>query len=143
MAKSPHETARAVAAWFEANEISMRALGMAVAEVAPGRASITMTVRPDMMNAAGACHGGYTFTLADTAWALATLTRNEVSAVQHAQITYVAPVRLGDVLTATSAEVVRRGRNAISDVTITNQAGEIVAVGRGASIITGGKLVPD
>ena len=55
-------------------------------------------------------------------------------------VEYTAPVRLGDTLTATAVEQTLRGRSGITDVTVTNQSGETIALFRGASRALGSPL---
>jgi acyl-CoA thioesterase len=95
-----------------------------------------------MTNGHGMCHGGYIFTLADSAFAFACNSHNTRTVAQHCAVTFIAPGRLGDVLTATAAEISRTGRSGITDVTVTNQAGETIAVFRGHSRSLGGAIAP-
>ena len=106
-------------------------LGMEIVEVADGRAVMTMTVRPDMVNGLDVCHGGLIFTLADSAMAFSSNCGNEKALAVNAEIDWVSPGRVGDVLTATAEQQHRRGRNAITDVTVTDQTGRTVALFRG------------
>jgi acyl-CoA thioesterase len=130
----------AAAMWAEDN--ASRALGMVLVEASPGRAVLTMTVTAAMTNGHGMCHGGYIFTLADSAFAFACNSHNTRTVAQHCAVTFIAPGRLGDVLTATAAEISRTGRSGITDVTVTNQAGETIAVFRGHSRSLGGAIAP-
>ena len=105
-----------------------------------GRAVLQMTVREDHANGHGICHGGITFALADSAFAFACNSRNQSTLAQHNMISYLAPGRLGDVLTATATEVSLTGRSGIYDVTITNQNGTKIAEFRGFSRAIKGQL---
>lgn len=129
---------RAAAAMW-ADDAASQALGMSLDEVAPGRATITMTVRADMVNGHAICHGGFVFALADSAFAFACNSYNRTAVAQDCDIVFVAPARLGDVLTAEATERVRYGRNGIYDVQI-RRADEIVAEFRGRSREIGGTL---
>ena len=102
-------------------------LGMEIEHVAPGAATLTMTVTEDMTNGHKMGHGGYIFTLADSAFAFACNTYNQRTVAQHCSITYIAPVSEGDRLTATARETAQFGRNGIYDVRVDNQRGEHVA----------------
>jgi acyl-CoA thioesterase len=140
-----HQTERAIAeavgrAMYE-DDPCARANGIELLEIAPGFARMTMTVRKDMLNGHDICHGGMTFTLADTAFAYGCNARNEVTVASSCSIVYPAPAHLGDVLTAECREVHRRGRTGIYDVTVTNQAGKVIAVFRGQSIRIQGEVV--
>ncbi|MGR3635044.1 MAG: hydroxyphenylacetyl-CoA thioesterase PaaI [Shimia sp.] len=115
-------------------------LGMQIAEVREGQATLTMTVRPEFCNGHGICHGGLTFTLADSAFAFACNSRNQATVAQHNQISFLAPGREGDVLTAHAREVSLTGRSGLYDVTVTNQDAVVIAEFRGASRAIRGQL---
>lgn len=106
---------------------------MSLDEVGPGRAVISMPVRADMANGHGICHGGFIFTLADSAFAFACNSYNHRVVAQHNSITYLAPGHLGEQLTATAVEVSRAGRSGIYDVTVTGADGRQLALFRGHS----------
>ena len=99
-------------------------LGMQITSVAPGRATIQMTVRQDMLNGHAICHGGLITTLADSSFAFACNSYNELTVASGFTVDLMAPGRLGDVLTATCTEVSKAGRTGVYDVTVTNQRGE-------------------
>lgn len=124
-----------------ANDRASKALGMHVREVAPGRAVLTMTVREDMLNGHDICHGGLIATLADSAFAFACNSYNELTVASGFAIDLLAPARLGDVLTATCTEVARGGRTGLYDTEVVNQKGERIAVFRGRSYTAKGKPV--
>ena len=117
------------------------ALGMAVQAIGPGTAVMTMTVRRDMLNGHQTCHGGMIATLADSAFAFACNSYNELTVASGFTVDLMAPARLGDVLTATCTEVSKAGRTGVYDVTVTNQRGERIAVFRGRSYTARGKPV--
>lgn len=129
------------AMWDDDN--ATRHLGMELLAVAPGEATITMTIAETMTNGHGTCHGGYIFTLADSAFAFACNTYNQRTVAQHCSVTYIAPAFKGDRLTATAREVSRRGRAGIYDIRITNQEGEHVAEFRGHSRTVKGTHLPE
>jgi acyl-CoA thioesterase len=142
---SAERLARAAADAMWAQDKASRALGMAVAEIGPGRAVLTMTVTAEMVNGHGLCHGGYIFTLADSAFAFACNSHNQRAVAQNCNITFVAPGKLGDVLTASCREVSRAERSGIYDVTVRRQdrdgTGEVIAEFRGLSRTVKGTLV--
>ena len=115
-------------------------VGMEIAHVDEGTATLTLQIREDHCNGHGIGHGGVTFMLADSAFAFACNSRNASTVAQHNTISFTAPVRLGDTLTATAVEAHLKGRSGLTDVTVTNQSGEIVALFRGASRAIGGHL---
>ncbi len=116
-----------------ADDAASRSLGMQVTEVAPGRAVVTMTVRPDMLNGFAICHGGFIATLADSAFAFACNSRNALTVASGFGIDILKSAKLGDVLTATAAETSLAGRTGLYDITVRNQAGELIAMFRGRS----------
>ena len=139
----PHALAAAVAESMFARDSASRGLGMQIVRVAPGEARMSMTVRPDMLNGHAICHGGFIFTLADSAFAFACNSYNTITVGQAASVNYVAPAALGDRLTATAREVSRAGRSGIYDVDVTNQDGRLVAHFRGQSRSVRGTHLPE
>jgi acyl-CoA thioesterase len=119
------------AAMYAADRASQQ-LGIQVRDVGPGRATAVMAVTADMVNGHGICHGGYVFLLADTAFAFACNTHGASVVAAGADVTFLAPVRAGDELTAEGVERVLRGRSGLYDVTVRRGA-EVVAEFRGRS----------
>jgi phenylacetic acid degradation protein PaaD len=122
----PGETARRCAEQMYAADPASQSLGISISDVGPGRATATMTVRDDMVNGHAICHGGYVFTLADTAFAFACNTYDERTVAAGADITFLEPVRVGTELVATASERARRGRSGLYDVTVRTAAGHVV-----------------
>ncbi len=104
---------------------------MEIVEADLGRAVLTMTVGPEMINGLDVCHGGFIFTLADSAMAFATNASNRYALATSAEIDWVSPGRLGSVLTATATQRHQRGRSGITDVVVTDESGEVIALMRG------------
>jgi acyl-CoA thioesterase len=109
-----------------------RMLGITVDTHGEGRAMARMTVRADMVNGHAIAHGGYVFLLADTAFACACNSRGPVTVAAGADISFLTPVREGDVLVAEATERVSYGRSGIYDVTV-RRDGQPVAEFRGRS----------
>jgi acyl-CoA thioesterase len=124
-----------VPAMFERDQAS-HSLGMDLVSVSPGHAVVTMTVRRDMLNGFLVAHGGLTFALADTAFAMACNETDEVTLAARAEIAFLLPVTEGQVLRATAERRVRSGRSGIYDVRVLNERDEIVAEFRGHSRTT-------
>jgi acyl-CoA thioesterase len=124
-----------------AKDAAAHALGMAVTAIGPGRATVTMTVRADMLNGFGLCQGGLVTTLADMAFAYACNSFNELTVASGFDVDLLAPGREGDVLTATGRVVSQASRMGLYDIEVRNQAGEMVAVFRGRSYRMNGKPV--
>ncbi len=111
----------------------IRAMGIALVDFAPGRATMTMTVREDMLNAHAVGHGATTFALADAAFGFACNAGGVKALALSCAISYTAPTRVGDVLTAEAVVAARAGRTGLYDVTVRRGDGEIVALMRGQS----------
>jgi len=127
----PEDQSNSVAAMMAADRASA-ALGIEVYEHGPGWARARMTVRSDMVNGHDIAHGGLIFTLADTAFACACNGWGPVTVAADADITFLTPGRLGDVLEAEAKVRTRRGRTGIYDVTV-RRGDEVVAEFRGRS----------
>ena len=113
MTADPQSIAEACAEVLWKNDSASQKLGITIIGIAPGSATLTMTVTKDMTNGHGTCHGGYLFTLADSAFAFACNTYDQCCVAQHCSISYLTPGYTGDKLTATATEVSRRGRSGI------------------------------
>ena len=133
MPLSPQELAERAAAAMLANDRASRHIGIALEEVSPGAATLGMTVADHHLNGLDVCHGGYIFSLADTAMAFASNSYNTPALAQIAQVSFLAPARLGDRLTAIATEAARPGRTGVYDVEVRNQAGAQIALFRGHS----------
>ena len=138
---NPQQVAERVRDGMLADDHATRMLGMQVVDVGPGRAVIRMTVRQDMLNGHAICHGGLIATLADSTFAFACNSYNELSVASGFSIDLLAPGRLGDVLTATCLEVAKGGRTGLYDSEVCNQRGERIALFRGRSYTARGKPV--
>jgi acyl-CoA thioesterase len=139
MALSAEEIARRSAAAMWARDDASKWLGASLDAVGPGTARLSMTVEEHHTNGHDICHGGYIFTLADSAFAFACNSYNTLVVAQHNAITFIAPGRLGDRLVADAREVARFGRSGIYDVRVTNQAGALIAEFRGNSRVIEGR----
>lgn len=109
-------------------------LGIELARASPGDALATLQVVDHHCNGLGVCHGGFIFTLADTAMAFATNAGEDRAFATNAEIDFVEAARAGDVLTAACKRIVDRGRAGVSDVVVTNQDGTTIAVFRGRTL---------
>ncbi|AGT08252.1 hydroxyphenylacetyl-CoA thioesterase PaaI [Paracoccus aminophilus] len=137
------EIAEACAKAMWNDDSASQRLGMSLDHIAPGEATLSMEITGDMSNGHGNCHGGYIFTLADSAFAFACNSRNHLAVAQQNSITYINPGRIGDRLTAAAREVSLRGRSGIYDVQITNQHGAHIAEFRGHSRTVKGLHLPE
>ncbi len=130
---TPKERAEKSAAVMWGNDNASVWLGMELVDVDEGRATLSLLVQKHHTNGHGICHGGITFALADSAFAFACNSRNQAVVAQHNVISYIAPAKVNEVLTATATEVSLNGRNGIYDVKVTNPEGKTIAEFRGFS----------
>ncbi len=137
----PDEIARRSAEVMLGDDRASAAAGIALVEVAPGRATVTMTVRPDMVNGHDIAHGGFVFLLADTAFAVACNSYGQSTVAAGCDIVFVDAARAGDELTAVAEERHRAGRSGLYDVSVRRADGSVVAELRGRSRTIAGTLV--
>lgn len=130
-AEDARHRARAVVQSLYLADFASQSLGIEIVDAAPGTAQIAMTVRPDMLNGHGMCHGGIIFAFADSAFAFACNSHGDPMVAAGASIEFLAPAPRGERLTATAAEVSRGARHGIYDVAVTAASGEVLAHFRG------------
>jgi acyl-CoA thioesterase len=136
---TPEEVARRSAEAMWAGDRASRELGMSLDSVAPGTATVSMTLTESMVNGHAIGHGGFTFTLADSAFAFACNSHNRATVAAGADIRFRRPTHLGDRLVATATERSREGRDGVYDVLVT-VGDEVVAIFVGRSKEIGGTL---
>lgn len=136
---TPQQVAEATRDTMWQNDRASKGLGMQLLAIGPGSAQMLMAVREDMLNGHDICHGGFITTLADSTFAFACNSYNEVTVASGFDINLLAAARLGDVLTATGQEVSKAGRTGVYDIHVHNQRGEAVAAFRGRSYTMKGK----
>ena len=117
-----------------ADDRASRDLGMEAVTIDVDHAVVRMTVTDSMVNGHAIAHGGFIFTLADSAFALACNSRGQLTVAAGADVTFVTSARLGDVLVADARQRTTYGRSGITDVTVTRESdGAVVAEFRGRS----------
>ena len=122
-----------VGAHMFAADRASRGLGMRIVALGAGSARLEMTVRDDMLNGHEICHGGFITTLADSAFAFACNSRNQLTVAAGLTVDFLAPAHRGDLLSADAVEVSLAGRTGVYDIVVTNQDGVRVALVRGRS----------
>ncbi|WP_101103111.1 hydroxyphenylacetyl-CoA thioesterase PaaI [Macromonas bipunctata] len=137
----PQQLAQAVANAMWSRDNATNALGMEILAIGPGSATIAMPVRTDMLNGHHMCHGGYIFTLADSAFAYACNSYNQNTVASACHIDFLAPARLGDVLEAEAVERSAAGRTGVYDITVRVRGGKTVALFRGKSYRIQGEVI--
>jgi acyl-CoA thioesterase len=139
---TPQQLAEACARLMLAEDRAAQGLHLALDHVAPGEATVSAEVTAGMTNGHGTGHGGYIFLIADMAFQLACNTYNQRTVARHCSVTYLAPVQLGDRLTAIARENMRAGRSGIYDIRVVDQDGRHVAEFRGHSRTVKGTHLP-
>lgn len=142
VARNSQEMAELTAAAMFASDVASRGLDMQIQHVAEGMATLSMRIKPSMLNGHQTCHGGYLFTLADSAFAFACNSRNQVTVAAGCSIEFLLPGREGDVITVTATEQSLSGRTGIYDARLINQHGQLIALFRGKSHKLNGEVVP-
>lgn len=142
------ERAKQCAQAMVARDDASRELGIRLKVIHPGHAIMDMKIKPWMANGDGVCHGGLLFSLADTAMAFASNSRDDSYVAMSASIEFLSSARLGDTVTAVAREEHRRGRTATYSVAVTDPSGNRVAqfLGRTyrvrGSVIDGPRSIP-
>jgi acyl-CoA thioesterase len=126
-----------------ANDRASRGLGMEILEIKPGYACVSMTIRAQMVNGHGRCHGGFIFMLADSTFAFCCCSYNEVTVAAAASIDFLAAAYEGDVLRATAQRVWRSDRSGLYDIVVSNQRSEPIALFRGRARRLPGQVVTE
>lgn len=137
--KTPQQVAEYVRDGMLKNDAATSGLGMTVREIGPGHATVTMPVRADMLNGHAICHGGFISALADSAFAFACNSYDELTVASGFAIDFLAPARKDDLLTARCVEVSKAGRTGVYDTDVVNQREERIAIFRGRSYTLKGK----
>ncbi len=137
---TPTERAQKVASTMFGRDRASKWAGIELLSVDEGSATMGLRVQDHHCNGHGICHGGVTFMLADSAFAFACNSRNQATVAQHNVISFIAPVRAGDYLTALATEQSLTGRSGIYDVRVTNQNGDQIAEFRGFSRAVSGAV---
>ncbi len=140
--RTAQEFAEASARLMWEDDRAAQAAGMALLEIGPGRASMSMEIAAHMTNGHGMCHGGYIFMLADTAFAYACNSHNQRTVAAGGEINFLAPAQLGERLLAEAVERHRGARAGVYDVSVTGADGRRIALFRGRSATIKGRFVP-
>ncbi|MBD3616728.1 MAG: hydroxyphenylacetyl-CoA thioesterase PaaI [Gracilimonas sp.] len=119
------------------NDAFSRWMGIEVLESEPGYCKLSMTIRKEMTNGFGVCHGGITFSFADSALAFASNSRGPISLALENNINFTKKVSVGDILTAETEELQNGRTIGVYKVSISNQNDELVAEFRGTVYRTG------
>ncbi len=125
------------------NDQASHDLGMTVNIVKPGVAEVRMSVNKSMINGHSICHGGFIFSIADSAFAFACNAYNDLTVAAGADINYLYSAKLGDDLVAVARESHRGRRSGVYEVEVRNQDDRLIAVFRGRSVALGRPVLSD
>jgi acyl-CoA thioesterase len=139
---SSQQIAEACGAHMHEKDAMARLLDIVLDEMSPGCARVSMTVRDDMANSIGTCHGGIIFALADCAFAYSCNSRNRKTVAAGASIDFISAARPGDRLTAVAEERALVGRTGIYDIRVADQKDEVIALFRGRARWVAGPVFP-
>ena len=137
----PQALADAVTHAMWSRDRATQGLGIQILSVKPGYALMAMPVRGDMVKGHHICHGGFMFTLADSAFAFACNSYNQNTVASACNIDFLAPAREGDVLEAEAVERSLSGRTGVYDITLRTRSGKTVALFRGKSYRIKGEVI--
>lgn len=109
-----------------------RHLGVQVAEVRPGRATLFIEVAPFHLNGNGTLHGGVYAALIDNAmgFAVAALAQVRIATTQM-NVHFLAPISAGRI-TCTAAVLHRTRRTATAEAQVRDADGNLLALGTAA-----------
>ena len=136
---TPLQRAKKSAETMWKKDKASQALGIKIERITPGEADLSLIVESKHLNGHDICHGGFIFTLADSAFAFACNSYNQAAVAQNNMITFIAPAQKGEKLVAKAREVSRTGRSGIYDVTVYNEKNLKIAEFRGLSRTIGGQ----
>lgn len=118
-------------------------MGLVIDEVREGYCRLHCQLRPDMVNGFGIMHGGVAFSIADSAFAFACNSRNELSVAQDMSVTFTKAGKVGDVLHAEAIEIHNGRKTGLYEIKVTNQEGALVAAVKATAFRTGKPMVTD
>lgn len=136
---TPQETAIRASSAMWSNDQASKWLGLKLDEIGPGTATMSMKVEEHHLNGYRICHGGFIFTLADSAFAFACNSYNQLAVAQHNTVSFISPGKPGETLVAKAVEIDKSGRSGIYDVHVTGEDNRTVAEFRGCSREVKGK----
>lgn len=125
------------------HDTASKTLGIAIERVSLGCVMATMTVRTDMLNGHQTCHGGFIFSLADSAFAFACNSQNQAAVAAGCTIDFLRPALINDQLKAEATQIYQGKRSGIYHVEVTNQHAQIVALFKGNSARINRPVLPE
>lgn len=119
------------------NDMFSQWLGIKIVEAGPGCCTLKADIRHDMLNGFMICHGGITYSIADSALAFASNSHGFHAVSVETSISHTKVVRDGDTVTAVAIEKNLSNKFGVYEVTLTNQNGELIALFKGTVYISG------
>ena len=121
----------------EKQDLIARFLGMKLEDLSPGRARVSMKLKPEYLNFDGVVFGAIIAAVADQAFAYGSNSVAHPSVASQFNICFLGAPSVNDELTA-ECQVVKNGRRVgISEITVTNQDGRLIAKATGTTIPVG------
>jgi acyl-CoA thioesterase len=116
-------------------------LGIEIITIKEGYSKIQMTLREEMVNGFGVAHGGIIFSFADSAFAFACNSRNNLSMALDASITFTKTAMPGEVLVAEASELHYGKNTGLYIVSVNNPDKGQLAFFKGTCFRTGKNLI--
>ena len=121
----------------EKQDLIARFLGMKLEKLSPGCARVSMKLRPEYLSFNGVVFGAIIAAVADQAFAYGSNSVAHPSVASQFNICFLGAPSVSDELTA-ECQVVKNGRRVgISEITVTNQDGRLIAKATGTTIPVG------
>ncbi len=116
---------------ISSNDRFARMVGVAIEEVRPGYARVTMKVEDKHLNSVDITHGAAVFTVADTAFALASNSHGRVALALNMSINFLKATGYGSILTAEATEDNLTNRTGLYRITVKDETGDLVSLAEG------------
>lgn len=121
---------------FENDKFS-KWLGIEILDIGPGFCTLQSTIKNEMLNGFQLCHGGVSYSIADSALAFASNSHGIQALSIETSISHTKPVMAGDIVTARATEKNLSVRFGVYEVILTNQKNDMVALFKGTVFRTG------
>ena len=135
------KSAQKIASVMYKRDIAAQKLGISLEKIEEGYAELTMTVKDWMIQGHSVCHGGFIFSLADTAMAYASNSRNNVSVAMSANIDFLRPAELDETLLAVATEGNQTRNTGMYDVKVYGSSRRLICHFRGRTFNTQADIV--
>lgn len=124
------------------NEPFAKTLGMTLVDLALGYSRVEMTYHADKMdNIYQRAHGGAIYSLIDEAFETSCQTHGDIAVALNVNVSYTASPEPGARLTAEAKEISRSKKIANYDISVTDDAGRLIATAKTIAFRTG-KPIP-